>query len=72
MKEQLRRDDERLMHLFLLGNPSADVLKQIHDTIETAARGTQVVVRPATSTPQEALPAAQELKTLLLQAAEKP
>ena len=72
MKEQLRRDDERLMHLFLLGNPSADVLKQIHDTFETAARGTQVVVRPATSTPQEALPAAQELKTLLLQAAEKP
>lgn len=71
MKEQLRQDNERLMHVFVLGSPSADVLKQVHDTFETTARGINLVVRPTSTTPQETQPSAQELKTLLLQAAEK-
>jgi len=71
MKEQLRRDDERLMHVFVLGSPSDAALKLINDTFETNVRGTRVVVRPATSSPDQTLPSAQDLKTLLLQAAEK-
>jgi hypothetical protein len=71
IREQLRRDDERLMHLFVLGSPSDTELKVINDTFETSARGTRLVVRPATSAAEQTLTSAQELKMLLLQAADK-
>ncbi len=69
MKEGFRRDDERPMHLFVLGSPPLDPIKTIFDT---TAKGTRVVPLPATSTPEETLQSAHELKTLLLHAAERP
>lgn len=71
MKEGFRRDDERLMHLFVLGSPPAGSLNQIHVMLDTAAKGTRVVSRQATSTPQETLQSAHELKALLFYAAER-
>lgn len=72
LKEAIRRDDERVMHLFVLGNPSDDSLSRIKSILETEAIGTRVVPRPATTTPQETLTSSHELKTLLLNAAERP
>jgi hypothetical protein len=72
MKEGCRRDDERLMHLFLLGSPDTAQIGRVTATLETTAKGTRVVSRPATSTPQETVQSAHELKALLLQAAERP
>lgn len=72
MKEGFRRDDERLMHLFVLGSPDANQLARVTTALETASKGTRVVTRPATSTPLQTLESAQELKALLLNAAERP
>ncbi|HRH96518.1 MAG TPA: hypothetical protein PLB55_11315 [Prosthecobacter sp.] len=72
MKEALRRDDERLMHLFVLGAPDINQMARLTKALDTAAKGTRVVSRPATSTPQETVQSAHELKALLLHAAERP
>jgi hypothetical protein len=72
LQDGLRRDDERLMHLFVMGAPDVDQLGRVTRTLDTAAKGTRVAARAATLTPQETLPSAQELKTLLMQAAERP
>jgi len=73
VKDLLQRDGERLMHLFVLGAASGDPLtQQVHTLFETAKHGTRVVARTACATPQEVLRSAQELKTLLLQAAGRP
>jgi hypothetical protein len=72
VQDGLRRDDERLMHLFVMGAPDVDQLGRVTRALDTAAKGTRVAARAATLTPQETLPFAQELKTLLMQAAERP
>jgi hypothetical protein len=72
LQDGLRRDDERLMHLFVVGAPDVGQLGRVTRALDTAAKGTRVVARAATLTPQETLPLAQELKTLLMQAAERP
>ena len=59
------------MHFFVLGSPPAGSLNQINVMLDTAAKGTRVVSRQATSTPQETLQSAHELKALLLYAAER-
>jgi hypothetical protein len=72
LQDGLRRDDERVMHLFVLGAPDVGQLGRITRALETAAKGTRVVARAAMLTPQETLPSAQELKALVMQAAERP
>ncbi len=72
IKDGLRRDDERLMHLLVLGDPPAETLNRINAVLETTAKGTHVVSRPAATTPQDALQSSHELKALLLHAAERP
>lgn len=72
LKEALRRDDERLLHLFVLGDPPVESLNRINAMLDTTAGGTRVISRPATVTPQETLPSAHELKALLLHAAGHP
>jgi hypothetical protein len=72
LQDGLRRDDERVMHLFVLGAPDVGQLGRITRALDTAAKGTRVVARAATLTPQETLPSAQELKALVMQAAERP
>jgi len=72
LKKALRRDDERLMHLMVLGGQPAETLARVQSILETAKAGTRVVERPATATPQATLQSAHELKALLLHAAERP
>lgn len=72
LKDQLNHDGERVMHLFVLGAPAARQMEGVTTGLDTHARGTRVVQRPATSTPQETLRSARELKELLLRAAERP
>lgn len=72
LKEGMRRDDERLLHLLVLGGHGAGVLKRLQAVLETAKAGTRVIERAATTTPQATLQSAHELKALLLHAAERP
>lgn len=72
LKDGFRRDDERLLHLFVLGSPDISQIGRVTAALETNPNGTRVVTRLATSTAQETLPSAHELKTLLLRAAERP
>ncbi|MDZ4405747.1 hypothetical protein [Prosthecobacter sp.] len=72
LQDGLRRDNERVMYLFVLGAPDINQLGRVTRALDTAAKGTRVVARPATLTPQESLPSAHELKALLLHAAERP
>jgi hypothetical protein len=72
LQSGLRRDDERLMHLFVLGAPDINQMGRVTKVLETTSKGTRVVSRPATTTPQETLQSAHELKALLLHAAERP
>lgn len=71
MKSALSRDSERLMQLFVLGDPAPDFMRQVRDILEITKNGTRVVERPASTSPETTLQSAPELKTLLLQAAEK-
>lgn len=72
VRDLLRRYDERLMHLFILGGIPDVVQQRVQASLETTPQGTRVVSRTACATPQEALRSAQELKTQLLQAAGRP
>ncbi len=72
LKEGMRRDDERLLHLLVLGGPDAAVMTRLQSALETTKAGTRVIERAATTTPQAALQSAHELKALLLHAAERP
>lgn len=71
LKSTLSRDSERLMQLFVLGGPDAATMARLHEVLEIKKNGTSVTERAATTEPQETLHSAQELKALLLQAAEK-
>jgi len=72
IKEGMRRDDERLLHLLVLGGPDAGVITRLQAVLETTKAGTRVIERAATTTPQAAFQSAHELKALLLHAAERP
>lgn len=72
LKDQLNHDGERVMHLFVLGAPESRQMESLATGLETNAKGTRIVSRQATSTPQETLRSARELKELLLNAAERP
>ncbi len=71
MKSALNRDAERVMQLLILGGPTADSVARVREILETAKTGTQLLERRATTTPEETLQSAHELKALLLHAAEQ-
>ena len=68
----MQRDGERLMHLLILGGPEIASIENISRALDTTAKGTRVISLPATSTPQDTLQSAHQLKALLLDAAEIP
>lgn len=72
LKEGLRRDDERVMHLFVLGAPDSDQMARVKEVLETESKGTRVVSRAATAGVQETVQSAHELKALLIDAAGRP
>ncbi|MEZ5387671.1 MAG: hypothetical protein R3F13_19355 [Prosthecobacter sp.] len=72
LKEGLRRDDERVMHLFVVGGPDAEPLSRIKRVLETESKGTRVVSRPVTNDVSQAVQSAHELKALLIDAAGRP
>ncbi len=72
LHEGLRHDGERLMHLFVCGSPDSGRLTEIKRALDTETQGTRVIPRPATASVEATLTSANELKALLLQAAERP
>ena len=70
LKAGLDRDSERLMQLMVLGGPAADTLARLRSVLEVQKAGVRVVERRATTSVQETLQSAHELKALLLHAAE--
>lgn len=72
LREGLSHDDERIMHLFVVGEADSESLTLIQRTLDTRAKGTRVVTRPATRSAEATLQSAHELKALLLNAAERP
>ncbi|MFN0075777.1 MAG: hypothetical protein ACKVY0_04805 [Prosthecobacter sp.] len=72
LREGMSRDDERLMHLFVLGSPDINQLRRITRALDTTAKGTRVIPRLATNSAEITMTSAHELKALLLHAAERP
>ena len=72
LKEGLRRDDERVMHLFVLGGPDTDQMERVKSVLEAESKGTRVASRPATANVQQTVQSAHELKALLIDAAGRP
>lgn len=72
LRDDLRQDGERLMHLFVGGSPDSGRMAEINRVLDTAAQGTRVISRPAATSAAATLTSAHEFKTLLLQAAGRP
>lgn len=72
LKEGMRNDEERLMHLLVLGTPDEATLNQIKTVLETQTRGTRVLPCPVSENAEANLTHARTLKEMLLQAAERP
>ncbi|WP_395748556.1 hypothetical protein [Prosthecobacter sp.] len=72
LSKLLKRDGERLMHLFVLGGPETEGIATISRVLETTTKGTRVISQPASGTAQDTLQAAYTLKAMLLDAAELP
>lgn len=71
LKSILSRDSERLMQLIVLGGPDPETMARLTDALEVKKYGVRVIERRATTSVQETLQSAHELKMLLLHAAEK-
>lgn len=71
LKGALDREAERVMQLVILGGPAADSTARLREILQTTKLGTHVTERRATTTAEETLQSAHELKTLLLHAAER-
>ena len=72
MQETMRNDGERLMHLIVLGGPEVAEIDRISHALETKTQGTRVLSLPATTSVEDTVASAHQLKALLMDAAESP